>query len=312
MQIGSSDDLKMSEPTPPHISICIPTYKRPDMLGKCLDAVTTQCTRGFTYSIVVVDNDAEQSASGTVRERSLSSAVDLIYAREDEPNISRARNKAVATARGEYIAFIDDDEVPESSWLLKLYEACETFSADGVLGPVLPHFAKPPPTWLAKSGLCARSTFPTGTRLNSTKHLRTGNILLRRSLFDGLESPFDPRLGRSGGEDADFLGRMLKVGRSFVWCQEAPVYETVPIERQTLNYHLRRGLLRGVTEADKEAPLSFGTAKSIFAVVLYAATLPVLFVLGYHLFARYLVRCCDHLGKLLAHLGLRLAHERTF
>jgi GT2 family glycosyltransferase len=282
------------------------------MLAKCLDALTTQCAKGFTYSIVVVDNDAEQSARSAVRERAVSSSVDVVYAREDEPNISRARNKAVASARGEYIAFIDDDEVPGSSWLLNLYETCQKFSADGVLGPVLAYYEKAPPDWLVKSGLCFRGRFPTGTRLNSAKYLRTGNILLQRKLFDGLETPFDPRLGRSGGEDTDFLGRMLKAGRSFVWCEEAPVYEIVPVERQTLNYHLRRALIRGVTKADEEAFFSFGTVKSIFAVVLYAVMLPFLLATRYHLFARYLVKCCDHLAKLLAHLGPKLTRERTF
>ena len=295
-----------------HISVCIPTFKRPGSLAKCLDALTKQSAAGFTYSIVVVDNDARRSASSVVRERSVSSSIDIVYAQEDEPNISRARNKAVASACGDYIAFIDDDEVPGSSWLQKLFETRRKFSADGVLGPVLPHYEGVPPDWLVKSGLCVRRSFPTGTRLNSSKHLRTGNILLKRNIFDGLDAPFDSRLGRSGGEDADFLGRMLEAGRSFVWCNEAPVYEFVPAERQTLSYHLRRALLRGVTESDREAILSFGTAKSILAIVLYASALPFLWVMRYHVFARYLVKCCDHLAKLLGHLGVRLVRERTF
>ena len=282
------------------------------MLAKRLDGVTRQCAKGFTYSVVVVDNDTGQSASSTVRERATSTPVDIIYAVEGIPNISVARNKAVATARGGYIAFLDDDEVPVSSWLLKLYETCREFSVDGVLGPVLPHYEDVPPDWLVRSGLCVRRSFQTGTRLKSAKYLRTGNILLRRELFNGLETPFDPRLGRTGGEDAEFLGRMVEAGRSFVWCEEAPVYETVPPERQTLNYHVRRALLRGTTEADKQKMLSFGTIKSMFAVVLYAAALPVFWVTCHHLFARYLVKCCDHVAKLLAHLGLRLARERTF
>ena len=222
---------------------------------------------------------------------------------EAEPNISRARNKAVASAVGEYLVFIDDDEVPEPWWLANLYETCRKFSADGVLGPVLPRYEGTPPEWLVKSGLCVRRSFTTGTRLHSPRYLRTGNILLRRKLFEGLETPFDPDLGRSGGEDADLLARMEGAGRSFVWCNEARVYETVPVERQTLNYHLRRALIRGVTEAEKQAFLSYGTVKSVLAVPLYALALPFLLVTRYHLFARYLVKCCDHLAKLAAHLG---------
>ena len=301
----------MTETGIPHISICIPTYRRPGMLSRCLDALMIQKAEGFTYSIIVVDNDPAQSARDSVQHRIGSSSVDIVYMREEEPNISRARNKAVAGAVGEYIAFIDDDEIPESSWLLTLFESCRRFSADAVLGPVLPHYEEIPPEWLVKSGLCVRASFATGTRLVNPRYLRTGNILLRRILFEGLEVPFDPRLGRTGGEDVDALGRMVAAGWSFIWCDEARVYETVPVERQTLSYHLRRALIRGVTQADMEAFLSFGTIKSVIAVVLYSAALPFLFAMRYDLYVRYLVKCCDHLAKLFAHLGLRLAGERV-
>ena len=302
----------MTAPNAPHISICIPTYQRPGMLERCLDALTTQEARGFAYSILVVDNDPQQSASGVVHKRIGSSSTTVIYVREEEPNISRARNKAVSSAVGEYLAFIDDDEIPEPSWLCNLYETCRKYSADGVLGPVLPRYEGTPPDWLVKSGLCVRPSFTTGTRMTNPRYLRTGNILLRRALFEGLVTPFDPGLGRTGGEDVDALGRMVKAGRSFVWCNEARVYETVPAERQMLNYHLRRALIRGVTQADMEAFLSYGTMKSVIAVILYPLALPFLLATRYHVYVKYLVKCCDHLAKLLAHFGVKLARERTF
>jgi succinoglycan biosynthesis protein ExoM len=295
----------------PHISVCVPTYRRPGMLIKCLEGLEKQERCAFTYSIVIVDNDSQESARNLVEDWGRRSMIKVVYACEPEQNISRARNRAVANASGEYVAFIDDDEVPEPAWLANLHETCKRLSADGVLGPVLPQFPGTPPKWLVKSGLCSRRFFPTGTPASDSKYMRTGNVLLRRAMISDLETPFDPRLGRTGGEDADFFDRMLKAGRSFVWCSEARVYEDVPVERQTLKYHAKRALIRGVTEADRQAFFSYGTLKSSIAVLIYAATLPFLLPTRYHLFARYLVRCCDHLAKLLAHLGIRLAHERT-
>ena len=302
----------MIESRSPHISICVPTYKRPAMLVKCLDALKMQQAEGFTYSIVVVDNDPGHSASELVLERSDCVSGSVTYVREEEPNISRARNKAVATATGEYVAFVDDDEVAEPTWLLNLYDTCRKWSADGVLGPVIPLYEGRPPEWLVRSGLCDRSRFTTGTRLDSPRYLRTGNILLRRSLFEGLKTPFDPDFGRTGGEDVDFLNRMVRAGRLLVWCDEARVHETVPVARQQLGYHLRRAVIRGVAEAEQQAFLSYGTIKSVAAVLLYAIALPFLLVTRYHLFVRYLVKWCDHLAKVLAHFGVRLSHERTF
>lgn len=240
------------------------------------------------------------------------SFIRIVYTGEAEQNISLSRNKALMNACGDYIAFIDDDEFPEPDWLLNLYETCQRFSVDGVLGPVLPYYEGTPPDWLVKSDLCIRSSFPTGTCLNNSKYMRTGNVLFCSKIIKDLEMPFDPRLGRTGGEDADFFDRMLKTGRSFVWCNEARVYEEVPVERQTLSYYLRRSFIRGVTQADKEDLLSYGTIKSIIAVILYTIAFPFLLATGYHLFIKYLVKCCDHLAKLLAHFGIRLARERAF
>ena len=302
----------MAEPHLPHIEVCVLTYRRPDMLASCLAALIRQQQKGFTYSILVVDNDAEHSAEDVVGRSARQSPVRIAYAVEPQQNISRARNKAVESASGDWIAFIDDDESAEPDWLLRLHATGREYLADGVLGPVLPRFEGTPPEWLPKSGLCLRSSFPTGAPLANSKYMRTGNVLFDRRIVEGLEAPFDPRLGRSGGEDADFFDRMLQSNRTFVWCNEARVHEWVPADRQTLGYHLRRAVIRGVTEAEKRDLMSFGTIKSVAAIAVYAIALPVLLVVRYDLFARYLVRCCDHAAKLLAHCGIKLARERTF
>lgn len=302
----------MVRTTLPHIAVCTPTYKRPVLLSKCLEALQEQECRGFTYSIVVVDNDREESASEVVHEMQNRSAVGIIYDVEPEQNISRARNRSIANAQGNLIAFIDDDEFPEQTWLLRLFDAQKKFSVAGVLGPVIPFFEGTPPEWLLKSGLCVRSSFQTGTIMNNSKYMRTGNVLFDRHILKSDETPFDPRLGRSGGEDADFFDRMLRAGRSFVWCNEASVYEAVPGERQKMEYYVRRAFIRGVTSADQEAFIGYGTMKSIVAVLAYTVSLPVLLLAGYHLFVKYLIKDCDHLAKLFAHCGLKLVRERTF
>lgn len=302
----------MSSPTPIRISVCIPTFKRPEMLRRCLQAVEKQRGTGFSYGIIVVDNDANQSARQLVEQRVEGSSLEIRYLQEPVQNIALARNKAVAASAGELIAFIDDDEFPEPTWLQSLHAAILRFEVDGVLGPVLPFFEGTPPAWLDKSGLCTRESFPTGSRMADSRYMRTGNALLRRELFLGDELPFDPAWGLTGGEDAAFFARMLRRGRSFAWTNEARVYEAVPPERQRRGYYLRRAAIRGVTEARTEPLLSLGTLKSLAAVALYSALLPFLLVLGHHLFMRFLVRGCDHLAKLLAKIGIRLVAARTF
>jgi len=308
----SLEVVLMEQAAPKHISVCIPTYKRPWMLQRCLEALERQEVDNFSYSVVVVDNDAERSARDVVERRAKCSPIPIQYHVEPVRSFSLARNKAVECSRGDLIAFIDDDEFPERSWLLSLYNAYRQYRVDGVLGPVLPFFEVPPPKWLAMSGLCNRPSFETGIQLTSSKYMRTGNVLLKRDILDEGSAPFDPSLGRTGGEDADLFERLLRKGCSFVWCRDARVREEVPEERQKRTYYLRRALLRGITSARDESFFSLDTFKSLVAVVLYTASLPLLVIATHHLFMRYLVKDCDHVAKLLARCGLILVRERAF
>lgn len=281
------------------------------MLDGCIQALMSQEVGRFTYSIVVVDNDVTESARDVVTGWQRRSSIRIFYDVEKVPNISGARNTAIKNAVGELIAFIDDDEFPEPTWLRKIVAAYFDFAADGVLGPVVPVYEGTPPGWLVKSGLCTRRSFPTGTILRNAKDTRSGNILFGHHIIEDGEAPFDLRYGRTGGEDTEFFIRKLKEGRTFVWCNEACVYERVPVERQDLRFFVRRALALGTTAATREDFVSIGTIKSIIAVIVYTISLPVLLLVRYHLFIDFFIKDCNHFAKLLAHLGVRLVQERT-
>lgn len=295
------------------ISICICTYRRPELLDRLLKTIQMLRTDdGFTFSVVVVDNDDRQSAREIVNRARATSPIPIIYDVEPERSISLARNRSVNHADGDLIAFIDDDEFPEDSWLVNHLDTLRSSNADGVLGPVKPHFDMHTPRWLVRSGLCDRSRFKTGMVLSDSRYTRTGNVLLRRSLFTEAGGSFDPKYGRSGGGDAVFFKRMIEKGKVFVWCDEGCVLEEVPAERQTRAYYVRRAFTRGLTEAWETRFLSLGTVRSLSAIVLYTTALPVLLLLGQHLFMKYAVKTCDHLGKVLGHMGINVVRERPY
>ncbi|MGA3128574.1 MAG: glycosyltransferase family 2 protein [Candidatus Korobacteraceae bacterium] len=292
----------------PHICVCICTYKRPRMLRRLLDEVNLQQTDNkFTVSAVVVDNDAAESARLVVEEFTRQSPLRVEYYVEPQQGIARARNKVVAHAGGDYLAFIDDDEFPAPTWLFKLHEACGTYSADGILGPVKRHFEEEPPAWLRKSSLLERRVNPTGTPVD-WHEARTGNVLIRGDLVRGDSQPFRPEF--RSGEDQDFFRRKMAEGRRFFWSAEAVVFEVVPRERWRRSYFLRRALLRGTSAVQKPdcGPLSI--AKSMVAVPVYLLALPFAQLAGHHRFMTLLVKLCDHLGKLLALVGIHPIRER--
>jgi succinoglycan biosynthesis protein ExoM len=292
-----------------HISVCICTFKRADLLRRLLDRLANQQTEGlFTYSAVVSDNDSLESAREVVAAFSATSRLRVTYCNEPQQNIALARNKALQHAEGDFAAFIDDDEFPADDWLLNLYKTCEKYRADGVLGPVKPHFESEPPRWLTKGKFFDRPTYPSGYKL-TWGEARTGNVLFRRDILKKLDVPFRSQFA-TAGEDMDFFRRLMDKGCVFIWCDEGVAYETVPSTRCKRSYLLRRAMLRGSNFPKHPADRFKNVAKSLIAVPCYTVALPVLALFGEHLFLKYLIKLLDHVSRLLAFLGLRLAVQR--
>jgi succinoglycan biosynthesis protein ExoM len=293
----------------PHIAVCICTYKRPVLLLRLLDKLEHQQTRGaFTYSVVVADNDSSRSAEQVVGGFVERSRLEVVYCCEPEQNIALVRNKAIGSAHGEFIAFIDDDEFPADDWLANLLIACGRYSAAGVLGPVRPHFDDPPPQWIIKGRFCERPEHMTGTVMDWTKS-RTGNLLFRRSILSTTEKPFKPEFG-TGGEDQDFFRRMGDNGCLFVWCNEAVAFETVPPSRWTRSYMLTRALLRGRNSLKHPSGRTRLIAVSAVAIPVYLTLFPFSVAMGQHISMKLAIRLCDHLGRLLSLFGLNPIAER--
>jgi succinoglycan biosynthesis protein ExoM len=286
-----------------HVNVCVLTYKRPWLLEKLLIKLTQQITLNlFSYSIVVIDNDIKRSAYALVSRISTDSPIRISYWCEPQQNIARARNRAVSKSDGNYIAFIDDDEVPESDWLLVLFKTIHFFDCDGIQGPVRPYYDKGCPDWAIKAKFYDRPLYTNGTLLK-WKQGRTGNLLIRRAVFNNKECLFDEKFG-SGAEDQDFFRRALAQGYQFRYTREAVAYEYVPSHRCNPSFLVKRALLRGkvaITHPD------FGikdAVKSTVAVPFYFFCLPILLVFGYHYFILYLTKLCDHLGKCLSLLKI--------
>ena len=289
------------QPALPHISVCICTYRRPGPLRRLLGELNRQVTGGrFTYSIMVADNEEERSGEAAVTEARLSSKAPIHYCVEPVRGIAMARNKVVANAHGDFLAFIDDDEFPIQDWLLKLFEACEQHHADGVLGPVLRHFDDSPPAWLVASSLYIRRVHATGTPVY-WREARTGNVLIRRRVVEGDPSPFRPEF--RAGEDHDFFRRKSEQGFRFIWSSDAEVFEAIPPARWKRMYFVRKALLQGATAAQQPDFGAAEIAKSLVAVPLYTAMLPMAFLFGQTRFMTLAVKLSSHAGKLL-----KLAH----
>ena len=300
-----------------HISVCVCTYRRNAMLAKLLRNLALQETRGrFTFSVVIVDNDPTGSARTDVERLRLDLGLDVLYEVEPAKGIPTARNHALRLAKGNFIGIIDDDEFPPAHWLITLYETIRTFEADGALGPVYPFFEQNPPGWLLKSGLYDWPHVRTGTRLQWNQ-TRTSNVLLKREVFDRDGIRFDETF-KTGGSDKAFFKQAMGLGFRFVEAAEAPVYETIPPERWTQGYFVRRALVNGFNaqkyqsgEKSKIRILGAGL-KSAGALLVYTVGAPLCACLGTHVFVNCLERGAYHLSRLAATFGIELWKRRDF
>ena len=286
-----------------HVTVCICTFRRRTLLRRLLCNVVNQNTNGrFTFSVVVVDNDLEQSAKSIVEDAQSRTEINIEYRVENRRGIPLARNKALEDIKGDFVAFVDDDEMPTAGWLLTLIEICDQYRAAGVVGTTKPEFVGHPPAWVVHGRFYDRFNLPTGSTVEWTQG-RTGNVLFKKMLFDEEQPAF--RQEFLSGEDQDFFRRMIAKGHRFVWCGDVLAYEVISPERWTRSFMLKKALLQGFVGIHDPAFGAKDVAKSMCAATAYMALLPITLVLGQHYFMRYSVKLFHHFGRLLGALGIK-------
>jgi succinoglycan biosynthesis protein ExoM len=294
--------------------VCACTYQRTGNLVSLLDGLLNQKTNDqFSYSIIIVDNDPSESARDIVSEYFLNGNVKVEYYTESQKGLSYARNKCLEWSRGKYIAFIDDDEVPEKDWLYQLYKALKEYDADAVFGSVLPEFEVTPPNWILKRRYFywRDERHQTGVK---TKKAVTNNVLFRRDLVVRYNLKFDPDHALIGGEDMAFfyqLSRYKKDAR-FIDCKDAIVREILPPNRCSPEYIQKRNSLEAWESVNqihkyfahsrlkKIALILHRFAHSWIRLMFINLLLPFLLLVNRDLGIEYYHRSFFHHGILLA------------
>jgi glycosyltransferase involved in cell wall biosynthesis len=232
------------------VDICIVTYRRPQGLLRLLGAIQELHLPDPApdLRVVVVDNDAAESARRVCAEAHSWLRHRLVYAVEKRRGIPQARNTAIAASlsHADFLAFIDDDEVPEPGWLAELLRVQASRNAEAVAGPCLPLFEEPPPAWIERGGFFQRPRHTTGALVDTAF---THNVLVSTRALAGLDALFDERMALIGGSDSELFDRLAAGGRRIVWADEAVVSEWVPPSRARLAWLLRRSFRVGSSSA---------------------------------------------------------------
>lgn len=247
----------MREPQPDSkVTICACTYRRPEGLKALLGGIERQTfaqIRPPELDIVIADNEGATVARRICQDFQHKSNIPVTYVHEQRRGISHARNACLSQVapQSDFLAMIDDDEIPEPDWIEQLLLAQARSNADVVQGQVEPVFANDVPAWIREKGFFGwppkglNNQPPGWMDGQSLGSAATNNVLVRWQPVRQLGLRFDPRLALTGGEDAVFFRRLRKAGLTISYAEKAKVREIVPEERACLNYLLREQYKRG-------------------------------------------------------------------
>ena len=241
------------------VAICIPTFKRPRMLGRLLDALEALETDA-DVRVLVADNDAEHHAGFDLCQTLTGYRWPLSAVIAPQRGIAQVRNVQIEQALrtdARFIAMIDDDEWPQKDWIAQFLACARQTEADVLQGSVLFGGAE----GLEGHGDIRHATGPVAMLQGA------GNLLIRRAVLEEMTAPwFDPAFALSGGEDREFFVRLQRAGKCFAWSDEARVHGDIPATKDNLGWLLRRAY--SVGNSDMRVLLKHGLGAGGVAIEL--------------------------------------------
>lgn len=233
------------------VVICAHTADRKEQLLAALDTVRAQ-SQPAREVIVVVDHNRE------LLDWICGRAPDVLVIENGEgPGLAGARNSGVSAARGDIVAFLDDDAEADPKWVERLVTG---YRDDGVLavgGAVLPVWEERPPwfpeefEWVVG---CGYRGLP--LQRSPVRNLIGCNMSFRRDVFERVGG-FTEDLGRIadrplGCEETEFCIRVGRDGTAdpVLYEPSAAVHHAVPRSRTTFRYFLSRCYCEGISKSE--------------------------------------------------------------
>ena len=228
------------------VSIVIATRNRSTLLGRTLAALAAQRWPSERLEIIVADNGSADDTPDTV-ERACGGRTCIRYLFVPRPGKSHAVNAALAIARGNLVAFTDDDVQPDPAWVVALARTVAVTNADFVAGKIEPIWEVAPPHWMSPALYGVLAIPDNGDkRVEISAEVPSpvmpigANMAVKASVIarlGGLRTDLGKLSGSlRTGEDHEFFLRLLNAGCRGVYEPAALVHHLVPAERLTRRY----------------------------------------------------------------------------
>ncbi|QEL21024.1 glycosyltransferase [Limnoglobus roseus] len=227
------------------VTVAICTWNRAPMLDRVLTHLETlRVPPGTDWEVLVVNNNSTDDTDAVVANHA--GRLPIRRAFEPQAGIALARNRAVAEARGDIIAWTDDDAFPEPDWIEKTLTALERFDAEMVFGKVEPLWETGrPPSWFTEKyrGMFALIDLGGPPRVVKEPHVVGFNVNMAfRTSIVAKIGGYRTDIGRgrmAGGEDIDLFQRAHRSGVAVAYEPAAVVRHYIPASRCTKAFYRR-------------------------------------------------------------------------
>ncbi len=221
----------------PFFSIIVPTYKRPAQLANCLESLACLSYPRDCFDVIVVDDGSETSTEVVVA--GFQKRMDVTLMIQPKAGPAMARNTGAARAKGEFLAFTDDDCTPASNWLKNLAVRFAA-SPDSAIGGRMVNALPDNPYSTASQLLVDYLYGYYNSDPNRARFLGSNNLALPVDRFHAIGG-FDTNFPRAAGEDRELCDRWLHHGYKMLYAPEVLVYHTHALTfrtfwRQQFNY----------------------------------------------------------------------------
>lgn len=265
----------------PRVSIVICTYNRADLLQITLDSLPALAAIDMA-EILIVDNNStdhtrEISESFALRQAGV---MRVHYVFEPTQGLSAARNRGIQEAKGDIIAYLDDDAVPCLGWIRTIVDTFDhRHDVYAIGGMIRPKFESERPAWLIKSLELPYTIVDRGEDVHEypmSKHPFGANMAIRKSFHETYLFPTD--LGRKGtlllsGEESWIFEQMQQERKTILYHPSMVVDHFIPDNRLTKDWIKQRYYYQGITNGSMHKGFMGKTALlvNVACRVLYIA-----------------------------------------